>query len=169
MLKESQVLGCENIAGIVGGTRSGSNNSDHELPDINLKDVSENEPAPSTPVQKPCEEYMWYGQIIGDTPDYQFKPWRNTRQKRNFFYTGQLKTVTLSELQDVSGGVGRVSIGLKTEIKAWEFKYPPICWRYHSEREARKLQKRCFVKRKVDNWVSSRSGIAVGFRIRKNE
>jgi hypothetical protein len=37
-----------------------------------------------------------------------------------FLYTGSLETVALDKAQDVMGRLGRLGIGLKTELDVWE-------------------------------------------------
>lgn len=52
-----------------------------------------------------------------------------------------METVTLAEPQDVTGRLGRLGIGLKTEVEAWES------------------------ETKFNTWVSDHFGIAVGIKV----
>lgn len=40
-----------------------------------------------------------------------------------FLYTGSIETVAIHEVQDITGRLGRLGIGLKTEVEAWEYEY----------------------------------------------
>lgn len=40
-----------------------------------------------------------------------------------FFYTGSIETVAIHGVQDITGRLGRLGIGLKTEVEAWGYKY----------------------------------------------
>ena len=98
-----------------------------------------------------------------------------------FFYTGLVETVALTEPQDLTGRLGRVGIGLKTEVEAWEgettewsFVQGKIVQKsseeYYSHDQARRLSigtlsKSNFVPTKVNTWVSDHFGIATGIKV----
>jgi hypothetical protein len=123
LLKQPCVGGYENIAGIVGGNMNATEKRDHELhrtPEVNLKDVWKDEPAPPIPAKlNPGKKDLTYGQARGKTWGYQSLTRRTRKRLDKFFYTGQVETVALSEVGDVTGRFGRVGIDLKTEIEVW--------------------------------------------------
>lgn len=102
-----------------------------------------------------------------------------------FFYTGKVNSIALSEplVQDVTGKLGRVGIGCKTEAEAWMFQrelrhavYGRMVCTSHKEilsdiQASRvKIRDRGLVEKirpvLTNSWVSGHFGIAVGIRIR---
>ena len=98
-----------------------------------------------------------------------------------FLYTGSLETVALDEAQDVIGRLGRLGIGLKTEVDVWEKeaveklivrgKYVEKPHkRYFSQRGAARLREMGLlsqeelVRTRFNAWVSDHFGIAVGVK-----
>jgi hypothetical protein len=96
-----------------------------------------------------------------------------------FLYTGSVETVALDEAQDVMGRLGRLGIGLKTELDVWEKEtvekhavrgkcVEKPYKRYFSQHEAVSLRERGLlgqrelVRTTVNAWVSDHFGIAVG-------
>ncbi|KIX01144.1 uncharacterized protein Z518_10210 [Rhinocladiella mackenziei CBS 650.93] len=169
-------------AGLVGGDMNSIEKSEHEFhkrDDINLKDVWEDVPAPPVPQLKPFQKDLTYGRAKGNTYCYQSSG-RNRWMKRldKFFYTGSLETSPLSEIQDVAGKLGRLGIGLKTEVDAWEWTASPWTlkrnkvlnkpikeyWPLHAF-SGQHLQRKDLVHVKHECWVSDHFGIAVGVKV----
>ena len=97
-----------------------------------------------------------------------------------FLYTGSLATEALSEVQDLSGKIGRLGIGLKTKVevlacgmtrfrvlrgKTVEEPYEDY---YDIQKEHLYSHHgyRSYVRKTIDGWVSDHFGIAVGIRVR---
>ncbi|KAF2829354.1 hypothetical protein CC86DRAFT_437110 [Ophiobolus disseminans] len=121
ILRDQSVLEYKVVAGIVGGDMNPSNNSEetiHEHPLVNLKDVRYDVPPPPTPVLEPLQRDTADRWACGNTWGYQ--PRKGGRRKDRIMYLGELDTVALDEPQDTNGRVGRFGMGLKTKVKAWE-------------------------------------------------
>ncbi|KAF7511609.1 hypothetical protein GJ744_003772 [Endocarpon pusillum] len=173
------------IAGLVGGDMNALEKSEHlfhKESDIDLSDVWEDVPAPPTPVLKPFQKDFSYGQARGNTWGYQSKSRRERKRMDKFFYTGSLETVAVHEAQDITGRLGRLGIGLKTEVGAWEFEYKGLKQSplrrgkyveepqkiYFSESAVAKFpdeERRGLVHRKLNVWVSDHFGVAVGIKV----
>ena len=96
-----------------------------------------------------------------------------------FLYTGSVDTEALSELQDLSGKIGRLGINLKTKVevlacdrKESRFVRGKIVEKTHEDYYD--IQREYFksrigygcVRKTVDEWVSDHFGIVVGIRVR---
>jgi tyrosyl-DNA phosphodiesterase 2 len=171
------------VAGLVGGDLNSIEPWEHELPKadtVNLRDVWEDVPAPPVPVLKPFQKDTSYGRARGNTWGYQSKS-RNGKHLDKFLYTGQMETAVLEELTDVDGRLGRVGMGLKTEVEAWEGEERTTAIVrgrlvekerkvYYSRDSAIRLQERlgtrCNLRCvRIDAWVSDHFGIAVGIKV----
>jgi hypothetical protein len=124
LLKEPQTSEHENIAGVVGGDMSAMRFSDrmmHEAPRVSLKDIWEDAPQQALPGLEPGEEDPTYGRARGYTFGYQSQHPSIRRRLSKFFYTGKVDSIALSKplVQDVTGKLGRVGIGCRTEVEAW--------------------------------------------------
>ncbi|KAJ0103766.1 endonuclease exonuclease phosphatase family protein [Diaporthe amygdali] len=92
LLKGTSSQGQRIYGGLVGGDMNSvdpSEHNTHRAPEVGLKDVWEDEPAPKTPALKPFQKDITYGFI---------------------------ETFALSEAQDTTGKLGRFGIGLKTKV-----------------------------------------------------
>ncbi|KAF2271692.1 uncharacterized protein EI97DRAFT_462575 [Westerdykella ornata] len=152
---------CGIIAGLVGGDMNAIDAPEHELhkaSEVELKDVWEDAPAPPIPVLKPFQKDFTY-----------------PRRMDKFFYTGLVETVALTEPQDLAGRLGRVGIGLQTEVEAGEdemteskFVRGKLVEKkhkvYYSDDQARRIfsgvGKRNLVHKRISTWVSDHFGIA---------
>ena len=173
------------VAGLVGGDMNAIDRSEHEFHraiDVDLQDVWEDVPAPPIPVLKPFQRDFSYGRARGNTWGYQSNKPRERKRMDKFLYTGSLETVVPDKAQDVIGRLGRLGVGLKTELDMWEketveqrivrgkFVEKPHK-RYFSQREAARLQEKGLlgqkelVRTRVNAWVSDHFGIAVGVRV----
>ncbi|KAI1466836.1 uncharacterized protein F4812DRAFT_433014 [Daldinia caldariorum] len=124
--------------GLVGGDMNSTDVSEHNAhraPEVGLKDVWEDEPAPTPPGRKPFQKDLTYGKARGNTWGYQCNGAKSRRRLDKFLYTGSIETFALSEAQDTTGKLGRFGIGLKTKVGS------------------------------NDVWVSDHFGIAVGIKI----
>ncbi|KAL8717490.1 MAG: hypothetical protein Q9225_005271 [Loekoesia sp. 1 TL-2023] len=143
-----------------------------------LEDV----PAPPTPQLKPFQKDLTYGRAKGNTYGYQSDKNRERKRLDKFLYTGSLETVPLSEVQDVTGKLGRLGIGLKTEVDAWEWTVSPPTFKrnkvlnkpikeYWPLRTLSDHSVQCLLERKdlahvkYECWVSDHFGIAVGIKV----
>ncbi|KAI6762443.1 hypothetical protein HG530_008423 [Fusarium avenaceum] len=105
--------------GLVGGDMNSNDwheNGNHRAPEVDLKDVWEDEPAPKAPVLKPFQKDPTYGKARGNTWGYQSTNAKKRRRLDKFLYTGSIKTFALGEAQDTTGKLGRFGIGLKTTV-----------------------------------------------------
>jgi tyrosyl-DNA phosphodiesterase 2 len=112
------------VAGLVWGDMNAFNKSEHlfhNASDIDLKDMWEDMPAPPIPVLRPFQKELSYGQARGNTWGYQSNGRRGRKRMDKFFYTGSIQTVAVQEAQDITGRLGRLGIGLKTEVEAWKY------------------------------------------------
>jgi tyrosyl-DNA phosphodiesterase 2 len=102
-----------------------------------------------------------------------------------FFYTGSIETFAIHEVQDISGKLGRLGIGLRTEVEALEYEYEGLkkvsykrgkyveepLKNYFSEtsvaelREKGRLGKGKLVRTQLNPWVSDHFGVAVGTKV----
>jgi hypothetical protein len=188
LLKEPQISEHENIAGVVGGDMSAMKFSDrmmHEAPRVSLKDIWEDAPQQALPELEPGEEDSTYGRARGDTFGYQSQHPSIRKRLSKFFYTGKVDSIALSEplVQDVTGNLGRVGIGCRTEVEAWMVQRELKSTVYGrkvftlrkeilSDIQASKVRvrdRRLVEKIRpvlTNSWVSGHFGIAVGIRIR---
>ncbi|KAL5115791.1 hypothetical protein ACEQ8H_006286 [Pleosporales sp. CAS-2024a] len=170
-------------AGFFGGDTNSNTKNDyglHKTPEVDLIDVWEDEPAPIILKLKPFQKDLSLGRARGNTWGYQTEGATSRKRLDKFFYSGQLETMALSESQDVAGRVGRLGIGVKTEVEGWvwEDKYRklvrgvvkdatknryfvdlPPSFRDTSREDVRPV--------KMDQWVSDHFAIAVGVKIGK--
>ncbi|CAH0030431.1 unnamed protein product [Clonostachys rhizophaga] len=119
LLKGGSSQGQIVYGGLVGGDMNPADRSEHDThraPEVDLKDVWEDEPAPIPPVLKPFQKDITYGKARGNTWGYQSNRARSRRRLDKFLYTGSIETFALSEAQDTTGKLGRFGIGLKTKV-----------------------------------------------------
>jgi tyrosyl-DNA phosphodiesterase 2 len=173
------------VAGLVGGDMNLIDKSEHEFhkrDDIDLKDVWEDVPAPPISKLRPFQKDLTYGRVRGNTYGYQSDKNRERKRLDKFFYTGSLETVPFSEIHDVTGKLGRLGIGLKTEVDAWEWtllpwtvkggkflnkpvkEYRPL-YTLADERVQYYLERKELLQIKHECWVSDHFGIAVGVKV----
>ncbi|RSL79824.1 hypothetical protein CEP52_017474, partial [Fusarium oligoseptatum] len=141
LLKSELVQGRKVYGGLVGGDMNStlaSEHDDHRNPDIDLKDVWEDELAPAPPALRPFYKDFTYGKALGNTWGYQskgrlYQDYGSRLDK--FLYTGPIETFPVREAQDITGRLGRFGIGLKTRVGL------------------------------NDVWVSDHFGIAVGIKV----
>ncbi len=181
LLKESSVSGHRFVGGLVGGDMNAMNKLEHELhkaPDVDLLDAWNDVPPQDPLVLNPFKRDLTDGRGRGNTFGYQSSSAkRNGGRYDKFFYTGSLQTVTLTETEDIAGRIGRLGIGLKTEVEAWEW-CPMIGGkpvfkgdgkRYVSQIQAANMQSWNpgvdLKKVKISHWVSDHFGISVGIKI----
>ena len=166
------------VAGL-GGDMNSMDKLEHEFhkrDDIDLKDIWEDVPAPPIPKLRPFQKDLTYGRARGNTYGYQSDKNRERKRLDKFFYTGSLETVPLGEVHDVIGKLGRLGIGLKTEVDAWEWtvkggkflnkqvkEYRPLYFRTDKWVQYY-LERRALVQIKHECWVSDYFGIAVGVK-----
>lgn len=179
------------VTELVGGDINSIEISEHEFhkrDDIDLKDVWEDIPAPPIPKLKPFQKDLTYGRARGNTYGYQSEKYRTRRGLDKFFYTGSPETVPLSEVDDVTGKLGRLGIGLKTEVNAWEWtqerwivkganlsnvstkqvtEYRPLDNKLFSERRLihPDVAKKELIQVKHQCWVSDHFAITVGVKV----
>lgn len=124
--------------GLVGGDMNAydrSEDDNHRAPEVDLKDVWEDEPAPKPQVLKPFRKDLTFGKAKGHTWGYHSVKYKKRTRLDKFFYTGSIKTFALGEAQDTTGNLGRFGMGLKTKVGS------------------------------DDVWVSDHFGIAVGITV----
>jgi tyrosyl-DNA phosphodiesterase 2 len=176
------------IAGIVGGDMNAIDKSEHlfhKAINVDLKDVWEDVPAPPIPILKPFQKDLSYGQARGNTWGYQSNGKRERKRMDKFLYTGSIETVAIHGIQDTIGRLGRLGIGLKTEVEAWEYEYERLTRlsrrrgkyveeplkEYYSETSVARLRDKGLLKEgklvrtKLNRWVSDHFGIAVGIKV----
>ena len=188
LLKGTPATESKIITGLVGDDMNAIDKLEHlfhKESDIDLSDVWEDVPTPPIPVLRPFQKDLSYGQARGNTWGYQSKDRRERKRMDKFFYTSSLETVAIHEAQDITGRFGRLGIGLKTEVEAWEFEYKTLkkaslrrgkyveepYKRYFSETAVAKLrdegrfERGKLVHTKLNAWVSDHFGIAVGIKV----
>ncbi|KAL6702729.1 hypothetical protein ACN47E_001011 [Coniothyrium glycines] len=179
LIKETRVKDHDIIAGFVGGDMNAITPFEHNLHkanEVDLKDAWEDTPAPTLPVRKPFQKDLSFGRARGNTWGYQSNGARTRKRLDKFYYTGQLETVPLAESQDVTGKIGRIGIGCKTEVEAWESELSYAVFVrgklvqktdkvYRSEQQAMKAERK-FRRVIMNFWVSDHFGIAVGIKVR---
>jgi len=185
LLKGVPTMKSRIVAGLVGGDMNAIDRPEHDFHraiDVDLQDAWEDIPAPPMPVLKPFQKDFSYGRARGNTWGYQSNKSRERKRMDKFLYTGSLETVALDEAQDVMGRLGRLGIGLKTELDVWEketVEKPAVRGkyvekqhkRYFSQHEAASLREmgllgqRELVRTRVNAWVSDHFGIAVGVKV----
>ncbi|KAI3399715.1 hypothetical protein diail_5782 [Diaporthe ilicicola] len=119
LLKGDSTQGQRIYGGLVGGDMNWvhpSEQNTNRAPEVGLKDVWEDEPAPKPPVLKSFQKDITYGKARGYTWGYQSDKARPRKRLDKFLYTGSVETVALSEAQDTTGKLGRFGIGLKTKV-----------------------------------------------------
>lgn len=136
----------------------------HKAPEIDLKDVWKDVPAPPPPESEPFQKDLTYGRARGNTWGYQSEKSRSRKRLDEFFYTGSLETLPVVESQGLAGKIGRLGIGLKTKIGAWKLEQAVegrpdnINSAYVSEDAAASMRP------ELDAWVSDHFGITVAIR-----
>lgn len=185
LLKGVPIIKSRIVAGIVGGDINSIEQSEqdfHRAIDVDLKDAWEDVPAPPIPVRKPFQKGLSYGRARGNTWGYQPVKSRPRNRMDKFLYTGSLETVAPEEAQDVTGRLGRLGIGLKIKVDAWEgqimkssvvpgkiVKKPVMT--FFTRRSAVKwqekglLREKKLVRKKGHLWVSDHFGIAIGIKV----
>ncbi|KAH7381931.1 Endonuclease/exonuclease/phosphatase, partial [Cadophora sp. MPI-SDFR-AT-0126] len=144
LLKGEPTMKSKVVAGLVGGDMNAIDRSEHEFHraiDVDLQDAWEHVPAPPIPARRGGRKDLTYGRARGNTWGYQSKNAKERKRMDKLLYTGSLKTVALDEALDFSGRLGRLGIGLKTDVDAWE--------------------------EEINAWVSDHFGIAVGVKVLK--
>ncbi|RTE68823.1 hypothetical protein BHE90_016801 [Fusarium euwallaceae] len=122
LLKSELVQGWKVYGGLVGGDMNStlaSEHDDHRNPDIDLRDVWEDELAPTPPALRPFYKDFTYGKDLGNTWGYQskgrlYQDYGSRLDK--FLYTGPIETFPVREAQDITGRLGRFGLGLKTRV-----------------------------------------------------
>ena len=123
---------------------------------------------------------LTYGRAKGNTWGYQSAGPRGRKRMDKVLYTGSVGTEALSEAQDLSGKIGRLGIGLKTEVEvmanenkrfrvlrgriveeSYEYYYD-IQREHFFPHDGHKIG----VRKTIDGWVSDHFGIAIGIRVR---
>lgn len=119
LLKGDIAQGRRICGGLVGGDMNSvdtTEHSNHRAPEVDLKDVWEDEPVPTPPVLKPFQKDVTFGQARGNTWGYQSDNAKTRKRLDKFLYTGSIETFAVNETQDVTGNLGRFGIGLKTKV-----------------------------------------------------
>lgn len=183
LLKGTLSMDSRVIAGIVGGDMNAIDRAEHDLhkaSEVNLKDVREDISAPPVPVLKPFQKDSSYCRARGNTWGYQSGRTSSGKRMDKFLYTGLIETVAPNETQDVAGRLGRLGIGLKTEVEAWEEKKTEVSLvrgklvekphiQYYSSDRAARLRDMGLLKdavpTKINIWASDHFGITVGIKI----
>jgi len=112
------------VVGLISGDMNSIDKLEYEFhkrDDIDLKNIWEDVPVPLIFKLRHFQKDLTYGRARGNTYDYQSD--KNCERKRldKFFYIGSLEIVPLNKIYDVTGKLGRLGIGLKTEVDAWEW------------------------------------------------
>ena len=182
LLKAPAKHGVQIAGGLVGGDMNPISPFDiicYKTSDIDLRDVWEDTPSLPGLCLKPFQKDPTYGRAKGNTWGYQSKGARGRKRMDKFLYTGSVDTEALSELQDLSGKIGRLGINLKTKVevlacdrKESRFVRGKIVEKTHEDYYD--IQREYFksrigygcVRKTVDGWVSDHFGIVVGIRVR---
>ncbi len=135
----------------------------HKAVDVSLCDIWENTPRPTNPI---------FETLKGNTWGYQTPNARSKRRLDKFLYTGTADIVSLAEVRDFAGKVGRLGIGLKTKVKTWEYhnKDLDIVRSGLVVRPGKSYSDICSeggVRRELSVWVSDHFAVAIGIRVRQ--
>ena len=133
---------------------------------------------------KPFQKDSTYGRARGNTFGYHTPSSHKRERVEKFLYTGLLESVALSEVNEGVGNIGRLGIGLKLQVDAWEWTLPT--WTVERGKVLNKHEKKYF---SLDNlpkdrhtgqpllkhedlnrvshecWVGDHFGIAVGVKV----
>lgn len=160
LLKESTPAS-EIVCGLVGGdmnTISKLDSSCHKAAHIDLRDIWEETNTLLIPKLKPFQKDLIYGRARGYTWGKQSPNRNGGKRIDKFFYTGSIDAVAVAEAEDHTGKVGRLGIGLKTNIRVWEEEVSHVV--VHSD----KWHKGGHWK-ETKAWVSDHYGIAIAIRV----
>ena len=180
LLKAPSTHRAQIIGGIVGGDMNAISPTDaftHKAHDIDLHDVWEDTPPSPIPARKPFQKDLTYGKAKGNTWGYQSQRANSRKRLDKFFYTGLVETMALVEPQDLTGKVGRLGIGIKTNIQVWEYeeivkglrivrgmpREYPIKRRFDTEQQSKILING--ERKEIDTWISDHFGIAIGVKV----
>jgi tyrosyl-DNA phosphodiesterase 2 len=189
LLKGFPVMKSRVVAGLVGGDMNSIDQPEHDFhraTDVGLQDAWEDVPALSIPVEKLCQKDLSYGRARGNTWGYQSGKPRPGKRLDKFLYTGSLETVAPNQAQDVTGRIGRLGIGLKTEVEVWEHEtvevrteQGKIVEELHKEyltediatiwRENGFPGHKGLVRTNISTWASDHFGITVGVKVLKEQ
>ena len=170
------------VAGLLGGDMNPMTPVDfasHRAKDVDLYDIWEETPPPPIPSLKPFQKDLTFGRARGNTWGYQSNKANCRKRMDKFFYTGSMDMVALNEVQDITGKVGRLGIGVKTrvealetELKGWRVrKGKMINYTYiqHSDPLKESWLTECLpqdgIRTEIDAWVSDHFGIAIGVSV----
>ena len=176
------------VGGIVGGDMNPLSPLDqgcHQTAAIDLRDVWEDVPLLPGPKLQPFKKDLTFGRAKGNTWGYQSRKARARKRMDKFLYGGSIEIEPLDGLPHMTGKIGRVGVGLQTQVRVWECqesylrsagngKLREATRPVHFDPEARlpDLTTRSGLFRPpqstkdVDAWVSDHFGIAVGLRVR---
>lgn len=133
VLKEKEIAqgGVGIVGGLVGGDMNAISEVDytsHRRPDVELRDVWEErigaagsgaEDGGKGLVDGNEEDSFGFGSKVGHTWGYQPRSRWPPERLDKFLVTGDVRVVKLDEIEDCSGDVGRLGVGLKTESGLW--------------------------------------------------
>jgi tyrosyl-DNA phosphodiesterase 2 len=171
LLKAPPTCVTQIIGGLVGGDMnhiSPLDSASHKTGNVELYDVWEDTALPPIPPRKPFQKDLTFGRAKANTWGYQSQGAKSRKRLDKFFYTGSVDTIALAEVQDLTGKIGRLGIGLKTKVEVWEDKRT----RLHLDKKRFLDGMYCSdgssegVFKEVDAWVSDHFGIAIGIRVR---
>lgn len=161
LLKESTPAS-EIVCGLVGGdmnTISKLDSSCHKAAHIDLQDIWEETNTLPIPKLKPFQKDVTYGRARGYTLGKQSYSKSSGKRLDKFFYTGSIKAEVVAEAEDHTRKVGRLGIGLKTNIKVWE-KEMHLGDVVHSDKWRKGSR-----WKEIRAWVSDHYGIAIAIRV----
>ena len=183
LLKAPSRQGVQIAGGLLGGDMNPISPLDftcHKTSDIDLRDVWEDTPSLPAPRLKPFQKDLTYGRAKGNTWGYQSAGAHGRKRMDKFLYTGSIDTEALSEAQDLSGKIGRLGIGLKTNVEVLACDRTRLrgvrgmlveetYQHYYDVQETHlysKMVNDSCVRKTIDGWVSDHFGIVVGVRVR---
>ena len=161
LLKESSTPALEIVGGLVGGdmnTISKLDSSCHKAAHIDLRDIWEEANTLPIPKLKPFQKDFTYGRARGYTWGKQSRNSKGGKRLDKFFYTGSIDAVAVAEAEDHTGKVGRLGIGLKTNIRVWEREVFGNVFQSDKWCEGS-------LWKEVNAWVSDHYGIAIGIKV----
>lgn len=175
------------VAGLVAGDMNAIDKSEHEylkMDDVLLEDTWENGPKEDFSMPKPFKKELTNGLARGNTWGYQQPSGkRNGKRLDKILYTGSLESIPLTGVEQLTGAVRRLGVGLRTSIEAYrrEFTFTII---NRQGKESTKTEVKVFspeqmehmrqrggkdfedlVPTRMEAWVSDHYGLMAKFRL----
>lgn len=125
LLKSDVQMGQNVVAGLVAGDMNSTQKIEHDFPqaeDIQLQDAWQDGPEQAIPILKPFQRDLTNGLARGNTWGYQQENGKKNRTGRRLdkmLYTGLLQCVPLTHGKQLTRGIRRLGVDLKTTVQCY--------------------------------------------------